>query len=104
MGFARAHFAGAVFAGCLAAVLLYSIAAPAQEAKPPECAKVGVMAKRLMQEKKLAYLADAIDSKDLVHMWYMNKKTGRWAELEVDEDLNACLVREGYDWHFAAAK
>ena len=72
------------------------------ETKTLDCAPVGTMAKKLMQEKKLSYLADAIDTKDLVHMWYVNKQTGRWAELEVTDDLNACIVREGYDWHFAA--
>ncbi|HYD18332.1 MAG TPA: hypothetical protein VEF76_07630 [Patescibacteria group bacterium] len=92
-----------------AALLLLALAGPAfAKKKPapaaPECAPVGVMAKRLMQERKLAYLADAIDKAERVHMWYVSRG-GDWVELEVDDDrLEACIVNEGSDWHFAAAR
>lgn len=73
-------------------------------APKPECAEVGVMALKLMKERRLAYLADAIDSNDRVHMWYINSHTGQWVELEVTDNLQACIVREGYDWHFAVSR
>lgn len=77
----------------------YAVVRPAP---PRECAPVGIMAKRLMTERKLSYLADGIDSDDHVHMWYVSRKTGKWVELYVEDDKQlACIVREGYDWHFA---
>lgn len=65
------------------------------------CDPIGTMAKRLMKENKLAYLSDAIDDHDRVHMWFVNRHNGDWAELEVYSNLQACIVRKGYDWHFA---
>lgn len=87
-------------------LLAFLLCAPPVLAKSPEkpkkdCANVGVMAKRLMKEEKLAYLADAIDEHDRVHMWFINRHKGDWIELEVANNLQACIVRHGYDWHFA---
>ena len=65
---------------------------------------VGDIAKKLMTESKLAYLADAIDSDDVVHMWYVSAKTHEWAEIEVNDNLVACIARRGYDWHFAVGR
>lgn len=88
-----------------ALALLAALAATtgfADEAKKPECAKVEVMAKRLIAERNLAYLSDAIDSSHAVHMWFVNGKTGHWVQIKVDHDLMACVEMEGYDWHYAA--
>ena len=43
----------------------------------------------------------AIDERDRVHMWFVNRHTHDWIELEVSTNLQACIVRRGYDWHFA---
>jgi len=90
----------------LLAVSLCLVLGAAKSPKPAplECGDVGTMAKRMMTERKLAYLSDAIDSNDRVHMWFINRHTGMWAELEVTDDLRACVVREGYDWHFAVGR
>ncbi len=86
----------------LAASLSVAAYAVTRPAPPRDCAPVGDMAKRLMTEHKLAYLADAIDSDDHVHMWYVSRKSGKWVELYVEDDKQiACIVREGYDWHYA---
>lgn len=77
---------------------------PARTANARECGPVGDVAKKLMTESKLAYLADAIDSDDVVHMWYVSAKTHEWAEIEVDDNLVACITRRGYDWHFAVGR
>ncbi|MDI1227079.1 MAG: hypothetical protein PSY14_05290 [bacterium] len=86
----------------LATVVSVGAYAVVRPAPPRDCAPVGDMAKRLMTERKLSYLADAIDSDDHVHMWYVSKKSGKWVELYVEDDKQlACIVREGYDWHYA---
>ena len=89
----------------LIALFLCVMLTGAKSATPAvgECAAVGVMVKRLMVERKLSYLSDAIDSDDQVHMWFINK-SGAWVELQVSENLQACIAREGYDWHFAAGR
>lgn len=70
-----------------------------------ECAPIGVMAKRLISDYGLAYLADAIDNTATVRMWYVRRKQderyGEWAEIIVGNNLQACIVRRGTDWHFA---
>ena len=87
---------------CLAATASITAYAVVRPAPARECAPVGEMAKRLMTERKLSYLADGIDTDDHVHMWYVSRKTGKWVELYVEDDKQlACIVREGYDWHFA---
>lgn len=77
-------------------------AAALADVKEPECAKIEVMAKRLIAERRLAYLSDAIDSDHNVHMWFVNGKTGMWVQIKVGHDLMACIEMEGYDWHYAA--
>ncbi|MDE1151139.1 MAG: hypothetical protein PW788_01265 [Micavibrio sp.] len=64
------------------------------------CGEVGAMQYMLMSERKLAYLATAIDSAQIVHIYMRNPKTESWAELEMGSDLIACIVREGTDFHF----
>lgn len=94
-------FAALLLAGALAAA---KTPEPARTASTRECGPVGDVAKQLMTESRLAYLADAIDSDDVVHMWYVSAKTHEWAEIEVDDNLVACIARRGYDWHFAVGR
>ncbi len=90
----------------LLALFLCATLTAAKSPKPAvgECAPVGTMVKRLMSERKLAYLSDAIDSNDQVHMWFISKKSGAWVELQISDDLQACIARDGYDWHFAVGE
>lgn len=88
---------------------LLSLAGCAAAPEPPrDCAPIGVMAKKLMAGRGLAYLADAIDSGDNVRMWYVRRtrdeRYGEWVEIHVAHDLTACIVREGTSWHFAVGE
>jgi hypothetical protein len=68
-----------------------------------DCAPIGAMLKRMMAEESMGYLANGTDeSFATVHMWFVSRKTRRWAELAVDDSTwNACIVRRGSDWRFA---
>jgi len=87
----------------LAACLVFPEVAFAQQQPPkPECADVKIMTKRLIADRGLAYLSDAIDAHHEVHMWFVSPRTGFWVQLHVKENLEACVTMQGYDWHFAA--
>ncbi len=64
------------------------------------CGEVGKMQKMLMQQQKLAFLGTSIDSDEVVHIYFRSNIDERWAEMEMDDNLQACIVREGYDFHF----
>lgn len=115
MSFVKKYRAAKPAAALLLALFLSACAAKPQEEPQAEkyghtgeCAAIGVMAKRLIADYGLAYLADAIDSTAQVHMWYVRRKDderyGNWAEIIVGNDLNACIVRMGTDWHFAIGR
>lgn len=101
-----------------ALVLAFALSACAAQPEKPvaedkyghvgECAAIGVMAKRLIGDYGLAYLADAIDNTATVRMWYVRRKDddryGDWAEITVSNNLEACIVRKGTDWHFAIGR
>ncbi len=64
------------------------------------CGEVGKMQQMLMQQRHLAFLGTAIDSSEVVHIYFRSNIDERWAEMEMDDNLQACIVREGYDFHF----
>ena len=77
------------------------VEAAKQEPQPKRmCGEVGKMQKMLMQQQKLAFLGTSIDSNEVVHIYFRSNIDERWAEMEMDDNLQACIVREGYDFHF----
>lgn len=64
------------------------------------CGEVGSMDRMLMKQRKLAFLATSIDKAEAVHIYFISHATGDWAEMIMDDKLNACIVNEGTDWHF----
>lgn len=55
----------------------------------------------LVSERRLGYLADAIDHTGTVHMWFMSRERREWASLTVADDLTACITAQGASWNFA---
>lgn len=45
-------------------------------------------------------IATAITGEAEVLQFYLNKKTGAWAVIGVDRDLNGCTLQRGTDWQF----
>lgn len=65
------------------------------------CQKLDRQLKFLIAERSLAYMAQAIDSKGLVHMWFMSRDRREWASVTVDSQLTACITAQGTDFRFA---
>lgn len=66
-----------------------------------KCQTLDQTLKILVSQRRLGYLADAIDSKGLVHMWFVSNARREWASIVVDHALNACITAEGPAWHYA---
>jgi len=65
------------------------------------CQKLDDLLKIIVSQRRLGYLADAIDDTGIVHMWFMSRERREWVSLTVDHDLNACITAQGSSWHFA---
>ncbi|MEZ0223325.1 MAG: hypothetical protein ACAH83_02135 [Alphaproteobacteria bacterium] len=70
-------------------------------ASAPVCDKLDNMLRELSKEARYAYTADAIDTREGVHMWFVNPKTHAWKQIRVYNNLRACVENEGSDWHWA---
>jgi hypothetical protein len=66
-----------------------------------QCQTLDQTLKILVSQRRLGYLADAIDSKGLVHMWFVSNTRREWAAIVVDHALNACITSQGPAWHYA---
>lgn len=66
-----------------------------------ECQSLDGMLKHMLAEKHLGYLADSTDQYGFVHMYFFSRSTREWAEIMIDDNLNACLIFEGKEWNFA---
>jgi len=65
------------------------------------CQNLEDLLKVIVGQRRLGYLADAIDDTGIVHMWFMSRERREWVSLTVDHDLNACITAQGSSWHFA---
>lgn len=66
-----------------------------------QCMPLEDMLREIFTVKRLGYMANAIDNKGRVHMFYYSRRTHHWAEIMVDNDLEACLIFEGQTFYFA---
>jgi hypothetical protein len=73
----------------------------AAQAPPLVCDTLDNMLRKLEKNARYAYTADAIDSRERVHMLFVNPKTRNWVQLHVYSNLNACIDMKGSDWHWA---
>lgn len=75
-------------------------AQPAGLAQIP-CQNLEDLLKVIVAQRRLGYLADAVDETGIVHMWFMSRERREWVSLTVDHDLTACVTAQGNSWHFA---
>jgi hypothetical protein len=75
------------------------IAAPAR-AEEVICLPLDDMLASLVGDLHYAYLATAITDSNIVLNFYTRADSG-WLILGIDNDLNACILAQGYDWQFA---
>lgn len=73
---------------------------PASLAQIP-CQQLEDLLKIIVSQRRLGYLADAVDNTGMVHMWFMSRERREWVSLTVDHDLNACITAQGNSWNFA---
>jgi len=65
------------------------------------CQPLEDLLKIIVAQRRLGYLADAVDNTGMVHMWFMSRARREWVSLTVDHDLTACVTAQGSAWHFA---
>ncbi len=65
------------------------------------CQRLESLLKIIVGQRRLGYLADAVDNTGIVHMWFMSRERRNWVAITVDHDLTACIISEGSDWRFA---
>ncbi len=75
---------------------------PVQKPAPhPVCSTLDHMLHELEKNANYAYTADAIDSHEEVHEWFVNPRTRKWVQIHVYSNLKACIEFKGSDWHWA---
>lgn len=75
------------------------VPAAAQGAVP--CQNLESLLKIIVGQRRLGYLADAVDNSGTVHMWFVSNSRREWASITVEPDLTACIVAEGNAWNYA---
>ncbi|MFN7114437.1 MAG: hypothetical protein ACK4PK_08770 [Alphaproteobacteria bacterium] len=65
------------------------------------CQKLDDLLKIIVSQRRLGYLADAVDNTGIVHMWFMSRERREWVSLTVNHDLTACITAQGSSWNFA---
>lgn len=65
------------------------------------CQRLESLLKIIVGQRRLGYLADAVDNTGIVHMWFMSRERRNWVTITVDHDLTACIISEGGDFRFA---
>jgi hypothetical protein len=84
-----------------AALAAAAAAAAATPATQIPCQKLDDLLKIVVAQRRLGYLADAVDNTGMVHMWFMSRERREWVSLTVDHDLTACITAQGSSWNFA---
>lgn len=83
----------------LAVLAAFLFSRPATAATA-QCAPLDVVLNAIVGEYHFAYLATAITQGNVVLNFY-TRADGTWIILVIDNDLNACVLIDGYDWQFA---
>lgn len=82
------------------AIAVFIAAVLTKPAYALECKPLPDILKKLINNG-YAFLAVSIDKRFVVHQFFLNPKTRKWAEIVVSDDLKACILFEGTDWIFA---
>lgn len=84
-----------------AALATDAAAAAATSISQIPCQQLDDLLKIIVSQRRLGYLADAVDNTGIVHMWFVNRERREWVSLTVDHDLTACITAQGSAWNFA---
>lgn len=65
------------------------------------CQNLESLLKIIVGQRRLGYLADAVDNGGTIHMWFVSNSRREWVSITVEHDLTACIVAEGNAWNYA---
>lgn len=65
------------------------------------CQSLEDLLKIIVGQRRLGYLADAVDNGGTVHMWFVSNVRREWVSITVAQDLTACITAEGSAWNYA---